>query len=412
MLQGILQRIQGNARVCLQFEPLFMVPYVFIATYATVYMYEVGLDETQIGLITTTGLIVQVLAAFMSGYLTDRMGRKNALMFFDILCWTIPFVILIFASNFWFFLIAAIFNGLVRIAHTAFSCLIVEDTPQRDRSLVFMVLQFMIVVGGLIAPLGGFFVAEYGEIPAIRGMYVVAFICITAMIILRYFKLKETDIGIRKMKETREISMQANWNEYKRVTRKLFKNRSLMMVFIVYSLFTFQMTLMSTYSALYFVNYLQIPSAWISIFPAVTSLTMIAVMLLVVPRIPAKYTNQLMIAGFTISLVGITLLITAPTQSIFALIWTTLILALGKIFTYPYLESAVANEIDDEERANTTANLWVIVLLVTAPSGLIGGWAYHVDPRLPFVLIAIAFVSCASVMVVFHRKTRNRLIVA
>ncbi|MFD2877700.1 MFS transporter [Paenibacillus rhizoplanae] len=52
------------------------------STYATLYMYELGLTELNIGWITTIGLIVQVFSSLLSGYLTDRLGRKRAIFIF------------------------------------------------------------------------------------------------------------------------------------------------------------------------------------------------------------------------------------------------------------------------------------------------------------------------------------------
>lgn len=410
MWRTLSSRIQGNSRVCLQFETMFLVPYVLVTTYATVYMYKIGLDETQIGWLTTIGLIVQVFSAFASGFLTDRLGRRHALLYFDILSWLVPFAFLIFAHNIWFFLIAVVFNGLVRIPHTAFSCLLVEDTPKEHRPAVFMVLQFILVIAGLLAPIGGLLVAQFGEVLAIRVMYGMAFLFIGVMIFWRHHILKESDISIRKKHETRNVDLKANWHAYKQVTIGLFKNRSLLLIFAVFTLTTFQITLSSIYLSLYFIDYLQIDSAWISIFPAFTSMTMLVLMIFIVPRIPSKLITRWMMGGFLISLVGIVLLIFAPPHNIIVLVGITIVLAAGKMFTDPYLESVVANEMNDNDRANSLANLWVIVLLVTAPSGVIGGWAYHLDARLPFVLIALSFLICMVLMVMFHKKTNNRLV--
>ncbi len=407
MTLGFLSRLQGNARTCLTFELLFLLPYTLITTYATIYMYEMGLSETTIGWIITLGLVVQVFSAWISGYLTDRLGRRKALMYFDIISWSIPLLIWALAQNVWFFVIAALVNGLVRIPHTAFSCLLVEETPLRDRTYVFMVLQFLVVVGGLFAPIGGLVVMHFDLIPGIRWMYVFAFVSITLMIFPRHILLKETEIGLRKMKESQGISVNSSFTEYVRVTRKLLHTPPLLMVFSVYMLFTFQLTLKNTYLSLYFVDELQLRSEFISIFPALTSVVMLIAMVFMVPKIPPSYTNQVMIWGFLISVLSIILLIIAKPGDIVLLLVSTVFSALGVIMTYPYLEAAVANEMNDEDRAHSVANLWVVVLMFTAPSGIIGGWAYHVDPRIPFILIGVALVFSMLVMIAFHFRQVN-----
>src|SRR5690606_9589588 len=97
-------------------------------TYATLYMFELGVSETAIGWIATLGLLVQVFASFISGYLTDRMGRKAALLTFDLLSWSVGTLLWAVSQNVWFFVLAAVVNGFQRVPHTAFYCLLVEDT--------------------------------------------------------------------------------------------------------------------------------------------------------------------------------------------------------------------------------------------------------------------------------------------
>ena len=72
------RQLTGNARGCLVYEPLFLIPYSMFTTYTSIYMYQLGVTETGIGWITSIGLLVQVLSSFLSGYLTDRLGRKSA----------------------------------------------------------------------------------------------------------------------------------------------------------------------------------------------------------------------------------------------------------------------------------------------------------------------------------------------
>ena len=150
-----LTRLPPNARGCLLYEPLFLIPYSMFGTYATIYMFEMGMSETAIGWITTLTLLVQVFSSFISGYLTDRLGRKWALLYFDLLSWTVGTLLWAISQNIWFFIAAAVVNGFQRVPSTAFYCLLVEDTEPKDRTYVFSVLQFVAMLGGLFAPARG-----------------------------------------------------------------------------------------------------------------------------------------------------------------------------------------------------------------------------------------------------------------
>jgi len=376
------------------------------STYATIYMFQMGVSETAIGWITSIGLIVQVFSSFISGYLTDRMGRKAALLYFDLLSWSVATLLWAMSQNIWFFVVAAIVNGFQRVPHTAFYCLLVEDTPPKERTYVFTILQFIGVVGGLFAPLGGLLVYHYSLIPGVRMLFIIACVCMTFQFIGRHYYTHETDMGTRKMRETRGMSVKAGLGEYVHVIRSMLGNSPLLIVFSVYILFNFQMTMKNTYLSLYMVDYLRIGDGFISIFPAISSIMMLLVMWLLLPRVEESHVNRAMIWGFVISLLSNILLVIALPGELFWLSISIILAAVGTIMTLPYLEAAVANAIDDEHRANVFAILSVLILIFITPSGIIGGWAYKLDPRIPFVFVALAFLASMLLMMVYQRKMR------
>ncbi|MCR2822472.1 MFS transporter [Lederbergia panacisoli] len=81
----MFKRITGNARACLVVEPLFILPYSMYLPYVSVYMLALGVGKTQVGMIASLGLIVQIFTSFISGFLTDRLGRKKALLIYDLI---------------------------------------------------------------------------------------------------------------------------------------------------------------------------------------------------------------------------------------------------------------------------------------------------------------------------------------
>ncbi|MNP76040.1 hypothetical protein D3C76_1732030 [compost metagenome] len=49
--------------------------------------------------------------------------------------------------------------------------------------------------------------------------------------------------------------------------------------------------------------------------------------------------------------------------------------------------------------------LSVLILLFSAPAGIIGGWAYKLDPRIPLWLVTAAFVLSYVMLYVYRRRT-------
>jgi hypothetical protein len=71
-----LKSLRGTARACVYTEPLFGIPYNYVP-YASIYMLAFGLTDSQIGLITSIGLAVQIFWTVMSGALTDKFGCRG-----------------------------------------------------------------------------------------------------------------------------------------------------------------------------------------------------------------------------------------------------------------------------------------------------------------------------------------------
>jgi MFS family permease len=381
-------------------------------TYASVYMLELGVSETQIGLLTSLGLMLQIFTSLISGYLTDRMGRKRALMIFDFVSWSTATLLWAFSQNIWFFLAAAILNSFQKVPNTAWYCLLVEDTKPDERPQIFSVLQLINIVCGLFAPLGGLLVSHFGLVPANRIMYLIAFVSMTLMFIGRNYATHETGIGIRKRQEQGSFQAGVILREYWQVVKMVFSNKPLLLIFGIYILYQFQPNMRNTYLSIYLVKALHFSEAFIAWFPAVTSVSMLLLILFVVPRIKTAHVNRFMVAGFLLSASAMLLQVAAPVEGTFWIVGSTILFAVGTIITYPYLEASVANVIQDEERAKVFSILSVMILLFVSPSGVIGGWSYAINPRLPFVLIVISFAVSALLMVGFMRKTasdRNQL---
>jgi MFS family permease len=386
---------------------MFVVPYNLFLTYASVYMVALGVSETEVGWITSFGLVLQIFASFFSGYLTDRLGRRWALLLFDLLSWTVATLIWAISQNIWFFIAAALFNSMQKIPNTAWYCLLVEDTQPKDRVIVFTALQFVAIAGGLLAPVGGLLVEHLTLVPAMRWMYGIAFVCMTSMFILRHFYTHDTEIGLRKRRESANLSIKDNLQTVKKVVMMVLTTRPLLILFGIYILYNFQMTMRNTFLSIFLVDGLAIKPGLIAIFPGISSVAMLVVLLAVNPRIRHEHQKPAMICGFALSAAANVMLAASPEQAVAWVVASSLLWAVGTALTGPYLEAAVANAIDDEERANVLAILTVLLMAFISPSGIIGGWSYAFSPRAPFVLITAAFIACLALTWLLVRQRQS-----
>src|SRR5579875_474663 len=398
-------QVRGNARSCVLAEPLFVIPYNMYTTYASVYMLDLHVSDAGLGIVTTINLILQMLSAFVSGYLTDRMGRRKALWLYDIVSWSFATLVWAVSQNVWWFLLAAVLNGFQRIPATAWYCLLVEDTPVDKRTWVFTGLQIVSVVGGLFAPIGGILVNHLSLVPATRVMYLFACLSMSVMIYVRHLGLRETDIGLRKMTERHTFDARSEWHSYMAVVQQIVKNRRLLLLFAVYVLWNIQTTIRTTFVSVYQIDYLHIPASLISLFPAISSLSMMALLFTAVPRFREEHAARWMNAGFVLIGLANLVLVIMPEGNFAWAVVSTVLAAIGTIIANPFVESVVANAMDDEQRATMLSVLNVMILACTSPAGVIGGYTYSINPQIPMDLVMVTFV--ISIILVWMANRRQ-----
>jgi MFS family permease len=195
LLRTLLE-LKGNPRVTVLTEIMFGIPYNLFAPFFSVYMLALGVTDQQIGSIASLGLIVQIFSALLSGAITDKFGRRLTLLICDLISWSVPCLIWAVAQDVRFFVVAAFLNGLYRVSHTAWTCLLVEDAEERHLVHIWTWIMIFAVCSALFTPLGGWFVGRYGLIPAVRGIFVFGFVALTAKFVILYIYSHETARGV------------------------------------------------------------------------------------------------------------------------------------------------------------------------------------------------------------------------
>lgn len=408
---GSLTGLKGNARVCVMVEPLWIIPYNLFITYTSVYMVALGCTDKQIGLIASISLVFQMFFSLIGGYVTDKLGRKRTSLIFDVISWSIPTFIWAIAQNFYYFLVASIINSLVRIVHTSWSCLIVEDTPPEDRVHVFTWIQIAGIMAGFIAPFSGLLVKRFELVPTVRGLYFFAFISMTTMFLLRNHFVNETQQGLKRMKETKNESFFGSIKDYKSASKKLISTPFTMVTFLL-SIFTnINNIIRMSFFAIVLTQKLEFSQQSLSFFPVVQSLIALLVYLFVMPTLGKRHFKLPLMSAFIAMVFSNFLLVISPKQSLFMIILSTALTAYGTAVSFPFVESMLANSIDDNERAKTMSILYVVLYGITAPFGYIGGVLSSISEELPFALMSLVFIISLFLVEVLNRldKTEIRL---
>jgi MFS family permease len=405
-----LAGLRGNPRACVYTEPMWGLSMNLCLPYASVYMLAVGLDDVEIGVVASVYMLVQVASAFMSGPIIDKMGRRASTAVFDFAAWCVPCVIWVLARDFRYFLAAALFNGLMKVTTNSWDCLLVEDA---EKSQITRIYSWVIICGhmsALFAPISSLLVSRLTLVPAIRILYVNAFIVMAAKIALLYRFSTETRTGMARRRETKGQSLFALLGGYGRVVRMMASSRGTVFALAISSLVGIVGMVNTTFWQIIASRKLGVPDSALPFFPMLRSLIALAFFFTVIARISQLRLRNPMLLGFASYLCGQALLVLTPAGGPlrYPMLCVSLLFdgfAVGMLAMLA--ESLVAIHVDAAERARALAIMQMSIMFISAPFGWIGGILSNMSRDLPFVMNLALIAAGIALTAAFYRKGRG-----
>lgn len=382
-----LFELKGNPRVTVWTEVMFGIPYNLFAPFFSVYMLAFGVTDQQIGALASLGLVVQIFSALLSGAIVDKFGRRLTLFVADLLCWSIPCLIWAVAQDFRFFIAAAVMNSLWRIAHTAWTCLIVEDAEERHLVHIWTWISIFAVCSAFFAPAGGWFVKQFGLIPAVRALYFFGSFMLSIKALVLYLYSHETARGVQRKEETRQRSIPNLLWEYGSVFGQIMHSKPLLAALALMVVTSIYMTVSNNFWGVLFVSKLGFAEDEISNYVAIRSIVMTLSFFVIGPRLtnPRRFRLPLW-AGFGLFFVSQLLLVTMPPRAVALLVCSVILEAIALALVNPMSESLLALSLESAERARVSAMVYVALIILISPFGWIAGQLSAIDRSLPFAL--------------------------
>lgn len=403
-----LFELRGNPRACVYTEPMWGLSMNLCLPYATVYMLTLGMDDVQVGIVTSIYMFSQMVFAFLSGAIIDKMGRRKSTMFFDFLSWSIPCLIWAFSQGFWFFAVAALLNGMMKITTVSWDCLLVEDAPKDKITHIYSWVIISGNLSALFAPISSVLVAKLTLAPAIRILYINAFIVMTAKIIILYKCSTETGAGKIKQEETRNKPWREMLTSYKSAFQKILSSKGTIFAIVISILVEIVSMLGTTFWQIIASRRIGITDTLLPIFPMARSILSILLFFTVISRIKQSKLKWPLYAGFLSSIIGCILLISIKNIGVWGYVILSVSLifeALGGAVLNTLRESLVAIHVDPSERSNIMALLQTTVMLVSVPFGYIGGLLSDISRVLPFVLSIGLLLLGILATAIFYRRS-------
>lgn len=408
LLRTLLE-LRGNPRACVYTEPMWGLSMNLCLPYASVYMLAFGMNDVQVGIVSSIYMFSQMIFAFLSGAIVDKMGRRKSTMIFDFLSWSLPCLIWASSQGFWFFAIAAVLNGMMKITTVSWDCLLVEDAPKDKITHIYSWVLISGNLSALFAPIASVLVAKLTLVPALRILYINAFIIMTAKLIILYKLSTETAVGKIRRDETRDLSWGEMLSGYKSAIRKIITSRGTIFAIIISILVEIVGMLGTTFWQIITSRRIGVPDTLLPIFPMLRSVLSIFLFFTVIGHIKQTKMKWPLYGGFISSIIGCILLISIKNIGFWGYVILSLSLlfdALGGAVLNTLRESLVAIHVDPAERSGIMALLQTTVMLVSVPFGYIGGLLSDISRVLPFVLSVVLLLLGILATALFYRTRK------
>lgn len=408
--------LRGNARACVYTEPMWGLSMMLVLPYASVYMLALGINDQQIGLLATISMLSQVVFGLLGGVFTDKLGRRLTTAVFDLVAWSIPCLIWAFAQNFWYFLIASVINGAWQVTQNSWDCLLVEDLHRGEITKVYSLVKVAAEFSALFAPIAALLVSQFGLVPAVRILYLNAFVIMTAKIIILYRWSTETEIGRLRLDQTRGVRTGRLLAEYRGVLGLILGSKGSIFALAIAAIVGAVALVNATFWQVVISKRLVVPDPLLPFFPMIRSVLSVVFFFTIIHRLThGRPLRRPTLIGFLTYLAGQLLLVLIPPPSgaadwtTYALLGVCLVLdAFGASILAMLAESLVALHVDRDERSRVMAIQRTCVMLATAPFGWLSGWLSGIDRSWPFILtsglLALGAVVTARFWVTTHSE--------
>ena len=388
-LFSTITSLKGNPRACVYTEPLWGLSMNLCMPYLSVYMLALGLSDTRVGFLVTINTLSQMVFSFLSGPITDKMGRRKATAVFDVLAWCIPSLIWWRAEGFWFFLAAALVNGTNGVTTNSWHCLLVEDAEKKQITKIYSVVMACGQLSAVFAPISAILISRLTLVPAIRILFVNAFVLMLLKVVILYLASRETGIGGLRLCETKGKNIFQLAGGYGGVIRIILQSRGTVFSIIIAALAWIVSTINGTFWQIIANKKLLVPEAALPLFNVFRSLLAIVFLFFVIPRITKGLLKVPLLLAFAAYFTGQSLLIMTPVEGAlkYPLICVSLVFdGFGLGMLGMLSESLIALHVNPGERARIMAIRYMFIMIATAPFAWIGGFLSDISRNLPFAL--------------------------
>lgn len=188
---------------------------------------------------------------------------------------------------------ASVINGAWQVTQNSWDCLLVEDVPRAELTKVYSLVKVAADCSALFAPIAAVLVAQFGLVPAVRILYLNAFLIMAVKIVILYRWSTETETGRLRMRQTRGVSIWRLLAEYRGVLGLIVRSQGTIFALIISALFSAVALVNGTFWQVVINQRLGVPDALLPFFPMLRSVLSVVLFFTVIPWLThAKHLRQ------------------------------------------------------------------------------------------------------------------------
>jgi MFS family permease len=273
----------------------------------------------------------------------------------------------------------------------------------------FSLAQLMGLLAAFFTPLSKLAVDAYGLVPTVRVLYGFACVMMTLKFYILYKIGTETEMGERRMRETKDQTvLELVWGCKSVFLRMIRENRMILTIGIL-AVYLVINTLNGTYLSVYITKLLGVTDGDVALYTTFKSLIIMGCIFVIVPRIRFNRFKNPMLIGWGVFAASQSLLLLAPFgASIPVLIASVALEAIAMSMLQPLTDSLLFINADPEERARILGLIYGLMALAAAVFPAVAGWlSEQLSLAAPFWINLIMLLAGAMLTVALWRETQK-----
>ena len=403
-----LGELPAHTRILVLTSFLWTLPFAFEVVYLRIFMREQGLTELQIGAISSTQVLFQLAGSFCGGFIADRVGWKNALIWIDLILWPSAMLSYANADSYGGFMLGACIEGAQWMVIPAWTSLLVAGTPPSKRPFLFAFSGLHFMGGGLIVPLLAPMIKAWGVSGASRVVFSVGASLMAVGVLVRWRMVK--DMTVRHRLAGRASGFGRFIHGHLTAFRTIVHRPGLRLMFMYQVVIRTALIVGITYSYLFLTDPrgLALGHAQVAVLPMINSAMVVVTLLFVNRFITLASIHRFFYLGLAFRMSYLVALILAPPGAIGLMMGVMVVEGLGFGILWATTSAYWANQMTDAERPHITALANVLIMMLSMPAPVLAGALYGSNPRFPFLMMLVLFVVALGLQVWMDFMERKR----